>query len=66
MSENLGTLRYLGIRLEVANKTLVFIDGPIPVRRRKLPRTPGMPLEDGPPVKPSRAQASENQVKLLG
>lgn len=50
-----------GTRLEVASKTLVFIDGPIPVRRRKLPRTPGMPLEDGPPVKPSRAQTTENQ-----
>lgn len=55
-----------GTRLEVANKTLVFIDGPIPVRRRKLPRTPGMPLEDdGPPSKPSRSQTTEKDQAIV-
>lgn len=46
-----------GTKLEIADKKLMFIDGPIPRRRRKLPPTPGLAVGD-PPAKPSRNKKS--------
>lgn len=46
-----------GTKLEVADKKLIFIDGPIPKRRRKLPPTPGISVGE-PPPKPTRGSNS--------
>ncbi|KAL5015147.1 hypothetical protein ScPMuIL_009417 [Solemya velum] len=42
--------------IQVADKFLIFVDGPVPKRRRKLPHTPGSPLGQPPPEKPARAK----------
>ena len=43
----------IGMRLEVADRVLLFIDGPVPKLHRKLPKTPGT-LVSEPPTKPPR------------
>ncbi|XP_045164453.2 uncharacterized protein LOC123528642 [Mercenaria mercenaria] len=51
-----------GAKLEVADKKLMFIDGPIPKRRRKLPPTPGLAFGD-PPTKPTRNSSTSSTGK---
>ncbi|KAK6177276.1 hypothetical protein SNE40_015405 [Patella caerulea] len=44
-----------GSKIEIGDKLLEFIDGPIPRHRRHLPPTPGVHVRNNPPDKPTRS-----------
>lgn len=59
-----------GSVIEIGDKQLEFVDGPVAApRRRCLPPTPGRPIQPMPPPKPQRAgiceEKTHNQVGTL-